>query len=391
MYNPFPKGLRVAGHQILQGLSPIPRDCGLAGEELSMFWKIAILIFPLSVAMGSWAHAADAAQNGQIEIKPDDIVEVVSDRAKFKLGRKAVATLDKGRQLQVKWVEDGWVGGKLSIGGEERTGWILREEVKRIKAAPPNERAPAPLTVKPQLTVKPIVKPTVKEPPLAKAKKPAVKKPAFKDPDFFRLTHDALTRNGHFTIEVLMARNARELAEIQPSEKIGKLILLGQGVTNQALMNLRGLNVQFLNLDGTRITNSGLKYLTEVKGLRVLRLGSADLTDTALERIRNLSELESLDLERANVRGTGLRHLQSLKNLRALVLGPGIEEGKLKYLNGLSHLEELDLRACWQITSDDLAHLRKLKNLKRVACPRQITDEAKQSLRKKLPAIEFFR
>ena len=77
-----------------------------------------------------------------------------------------------------------------------------------------------------------------------------------------------------------MARNAKDSAEIKPSEKIRILILVGKGVTNKALKNLSGLNIRRLNIDGTRVTNSGLEHLEEIKGLRVLRLWSADLTDT---------------------------------------------------------------------------------------------------------------
>ena len=112
--------------------------------------KIAILAFSLAMAIGSPARAAegDDAPGAQNEIKPGDIVEVVSDRAKFRTGRKVVATLPKGSELQVKWVEDGWIGGELTVGGDKRIGWIRREDVKRTKAAPPTKPNPTPPAVK---------------------------------------------------------------------------------------------------------------------------------------------------------------------------------------------------------------------------------------------------
>ena len=108
-------------------------------------------------------------------------------------------------------------------------------------------------------------------------------------------------------------------------------------------------------------------------------------------RLKNVAQLEALDLAGANVRGTGLRYLKSLESLRALVLGPGIEDAGLRLVGDLSQLEELDLRSCRQITDAGLAHLDGLKSLQRIACPPQITDEAKQSLGQKLPKCEFFR
>ena len=117
-----------------------------------MFYKMPILACLVAVAVGSCVGApeGDGGQNSQVEIKPGDVVKVVSDRAKFKLGRKVVATLEKGDQLQVKWVEDGWIGGISSFRGEDHIGWTCIEDVERIKAAPPKKPVSAPPVTKQQ-------------------------------------------------------------------------------------------------------------------------------------------------------------------------------------------------------------------------------------------------
>lgn len=137
-------------------------------------------------------------------------------------------------------------------------------------------------------------------------------------------------------------------------------------------------------------TNDGtLKYLANLKQLKVLRLGSTQVTDVGVAYLAKLPNLESLDLSGCSnltkdvckslsqcrhlvhlhfadtpVDDESLKSLSNLSNLQILYLknssikGPG-----LAYLTSLKHLHELGLHYCHNLNPDSASYIRQLPTI----------------------------
>jgi hypothetical protein len=94
------------------------------------------------------------------------------------------------------------------------------------------------------------------------------------------------------------------------------------GVTDAGMRWLAGLvNLEELDLRGSKITSTGATHLSHLPKLRVLNLSHcAHLTDDALRYLCDLRNLEELRLDNTRVSSTGLKHLMHLTKLRVLDL-----------------------------------------------------------------------
>jgi serine/threonine protein kinase len=99
------------------------------------------------------------------------------------------------------------------------------------------------------------------------------------------------------------------------------------------------------------------------KVFQVSLAGTDSVTDAALERLANLTELTSLGLDSTQVRGPGLKSLEGMKSLGSLYVAmtPLTDEG-LEHLKGLTGLGILFLNGT-QVTDAGVAHLRGLTGL----------------------------
>lgn len=81
----------------------------------------------------------------------------------------------------------------------------------------------------------------------------------------------------------------------------------------------RGGNLESLRLDETRITDVGLQTIGEMKTLRSLSLWRCPITDEGLIHLKSLAKLQSLSLDETGVTGQGVvKHLAPLTTLRNL-------------------------------------------------------------------------
>ncbi|MFV1966379.1 MAG: hypothetical protein ACC628_13230, partial [Pirellulaceae bacterium] len=192
-------------------------------------------------------------------------------------------------------------------------------------------------------------------------------------------------------LEHLVIMDGSQLENIERSRRLGRLVLLGDRLTNRDLRHLEGLSVQDLSIEGTQVSNAGLARLEVLPGLRSLRLWACQFGDACLEHVKKLAQLESLDIDGTKIQGTGLEHLKDLPKLHTIVLGPSIRDADLEYLKDLTRLEEVDLRGCRHITDAGLAHIGALTELRRIWLPRQITDEGGKGIKLQLPNCEFRR
>lgn len=146
-----------------------------------------------------------------------------------------------------------------------------------------------------------------------------------------------------FGIDWPQAPDRKTLWDDSPTEGFGPtdwiIISLPYSETNDD--HLRSISqhqrIRSLALDGTRITDAGLKHLRAVPHLTALSLGATEITDAGAESLAEIRSLQSLDLRHARVTNAALASLASLRRLRSLNLSNTLVDGA-----GLVHLRALD-------------------------------------------------
>jgi hypothetical protein len=101
-------------------------------------------------------------------------------------------------------------------------------------------------------------------------------------------------------------------------------------------------DVVTLKLRFAKVTDAGLKELSELKRLQTLDLCSTKVTDEGLKELRELKQLRHLDLEHTPVSDSGMKDIKGLQNLQTLTLSStGLTDEGLRELRELTKLEEL--------------------------------------------------
>lgn len=98
--------------------------------------------------------------------------------------------------------------------------------------------------------------------------------------------------------------------------------LAGAKIDDAALESLKGVSVQlvWLNLANTAVTDAGLKTLAGLKNLRRLHLEKTGVGDEGLATVKGLAELQYLNLYGTKVTDKGLAGLAGLKKLKNIYL-----------------------------------------------------------------------
>jgi hypothetical protein len=123
----------------------------------------------------------------------------------------------------------------------------------------------------------------------------------------------------------IRARGADDgsLAKANPKalSPIRTLDLEGSLVTDAGLKDLERFDALVaLDLDETRITNAGLQHLQTLSQLRWLSLRDTQISDEGLENFGRLTNLQWLDLQNTQVSDAGLEHLMDLPQLKRVYL-----------------------------------------------------------------------
>lgn len=148
--------------------------------------------------------------------------------------------------------------------------------------------------------------------------------------------------------------------------------LARQGIRVIPLTKLREFgNVEWLTLEGPKVTDAILRPLKTLPGLRHLELRDTRVTHAGLQYLQDLHQLEGFYarqdlLAPPEISDAGLRHLAGLKRLEHLQLSsPQMTDRGLEHLSGLTGLLELNLSRT-KITSEGvkcIASLRQLRTL----------------------------
>lgn len=158
------------------------------------------------------------------------------------------------------------------------------------------------------------------------------------------------------------------LARLQGLTNLRRLELRGTDITGAGLVYLKDLKMlQHLRLAETRIEDAGVSHLAGLRNLRILSLSDTLITDAGLAHLKNLTRLRELNLSQTRVGNDGTAHLAGLKELRTLMLAETqVGDAGLVYLEGLTNLQKLNLDYTG-LTDAGLSHLNGLSTLKALA------------------------
>ena len=182
------------------------------------------------------------------------------------------------------------------------------------------------------------------------------------------------------------------------------LLKMPRGViTNVSLINLELSDKQFLKLKGltdveliesndSDVSDVGLNALVDMKKLRSLWLGGAQITGRGLTKLKGLTALEDLTLSRNHLSDDGLASLSGLTHMTKLGLNAtSITDKGLQHLQSLVELEKLEIDRNSGVTDAGIASLSEFKRLKKLSvASTKITAKGLESLRQ-LPDLREIR
>src|SRR5665213_282555 len=147
--------------------------------------------------------------------------------------------------------------------------------------------------------------------------------------------------------------------------KTVKAVNLPHAATNASLKELATLDsVEEIDSEATQITDEGMKYPKNAKGLRRLSVVRSMITDKGIEQLKDVTWLEKLDVDHTPVTDRCLPYLTGMTNLKILwASNTDITDAGLEAISRLSQLEELTL-CTTRVTFSGVAKLSRLKKLK---------------------------
>ena len=167
-------------------------------------------------------------------------------------------------------------------------------------------------------------------------------------------------------------------AGLQHISKLTSLeeLYLGQGIGDAGLAHLRSLpRLTYLALYGPGFTDAGMVHVKAIPSLRIFSVheGYSRIGDAGLAHIAELPNLEILCLHgMRGITDAGVAHLTKMRSLRKLEIGSSqVTDKGLSYLKQIKTLERLHLPHDQHgITDAGLAHLAELSNLKHLQISR---------------------
>ena len=105
---------------------------------------------------------------------------------------------------------------------------------------------------------------------------------------------------------------------VREGKAVNAILKLGGNVERDE--KLPGRPVVGVNLDLTKATDSDLKDLKELTGLKALNLWGTQITDAGLKELKELKGLQQLYLVGTKITDAGLKELKGLEGLQVLWL-----------------------------------------------------------------------
>jgi internalin A len=152
----------------------------------------------------------------------------------------------------------------------------------------------------------------------------------------------------------------KELANFKKLKLLNVSSVLGESkVTDAGMKYIAALDLQMLFLNGTKVTDVGVKELAPCKSLHLLWLNDNDVTDASSKTLSGFTELKELSLGFTNVTDETVKDLAKLTKLQNLSLtNTKTSDAGLKALASLKNLRELYISGT-KTTDAGVAELKK--------------------------------
>ena len=161
-------------------------------------------------------------------------------------------------------------------------------------------------------------------------------------------------------LEILKRLGARFQSDVPGLPIVHVVFQPGTEVDNILEDLLPLTEIDNLSLQGTRITDAGMKYLAGFRKMHQLYLGQTAITDAGVKELAPCEQLAFLGLENTRVTDAGIKAISNLKNLRYFnVGGTGITDASLKDIGAFSQMGFL----CLYSTAVTDAGMKELQGL----------------------------
>jgi hypothetical protein len=182
---------------------------------------------------------------------------------------------------------------------------------------------------------------------------------------------------GHVVVVLISTRkpSAEELAHVGNLRQLEVLLFYDSNLADNDLAHLNKL----ANLRNLQLSWSGSR-----RGLKI--------SDSGIERLKGLTNLEELGLAGTQISDAGLRNVEGMTKLKGLSLEETpITDNGLAHLKDLTELNYLDVSGT-QVTDKGLVHLKGLTKVKLSYVRRtSVTDAGVKELQRSLPNIKMYR
>jgi hypothetical protein len=169
------------------------------------------------------------------------------------------------------------------------------------------------------------------------------------------------------------AQDERDLAQLRGLQRLRHLKI--REISDVGLAEVGGLaNLEFLEVDGHKVTDKGLEclaHLSKLKSLVVTGDRTLRLSDAGLAHLSELPTLAVLSIESGRFTGFGLKHLGTMQSLKELAIGiDDLRDGGLAHLANLPSLEDLSIRnetrSPTSVSVAALEQIARIRTLKRL-------------------------
>lgn len=168
-------------------------------------------------------------------------------------------------------------------------------------------------------------------------------------------------------------------------------VFLWQKYIENVIVNLPKPAVSFaLGFGNSGMTNTGLNELAGLQNLQALDLSHAKVTDDGLKKLAVLENLRSLDIGASSVTDAGLKNLLDTKSLQRLYIGAtSVTDEGVSALVGLDDLRVLYLYKTL-VTDEGIMRLAELKKLQRLLLTKtKVTDKGVAELMQLRPHLKI--
>jgi hypothetical protein len=181
-----------------------------------------------------------------------------------------------------------------------------------------------------------------------------------------------------------------DLEHLTPLRGLKQLRLTFTAVTGEGLSHLPS-TLPRLWLDGSPITDEGLRHLRHMTALVSLSLDKTQISNAGLEHLHSLPMLTTLSLRGTRIGDSGLETLCALTSIERLNLSQTrVTDAGLVYLKDLPSLNFLSL-AGTQLTDESVVHLKAMATLKYLDLEETVlSEDAVSELRAALPMTKVY-